>query len=44
MESIVPTEIYNYMNNFVDFEKTKKLDSITIARCICFCQQKLKTT
>ena len=36
MKKIVLSEIYNYMDNFVDFEKAKKLDSITIARCICF--------
>ena len=27
--------IFDYMNNIVNYEKAKKLASITIARCLC---------
>lgn len=42
MEKIAPTEIYNSMNNFVDFEKEKDLDSITITCCICILVTEIK--
>ena len=34
MQNIDPEQIFDYMNNIVNYEKAKKLTSITIARCI----------
>ena len=36
MQSIFPDRIFNYMNHIVCFNKASKLNSICIARCICY--------
>ena len=35
MQNIHPEQIFDYMINIVNYEKAKKLTSITITHCIC---------
>ena len=36
MQSIFPDRIFDYTNHIVCFNKSSKLNSICIARCICY--------